>query len=64
MNTASNATHPATLLQERQKAAKQKIVDLLYSYPRDTPPEHVIFGYGGVRITFGELQDAFCVSTA
>lgn len=65
MNTAAtdNAAHQATVLQNRQKAAKQKIVGLLHSYPRDTPPEHIIFGYGGVRITFGDLQDAFGVST-
>ena len=49
-------------LQNRQKAARQRIVSLLRSYPRDTPPEHIIFGYGGVRISFGEMLDAFGVA--
>ena len=58
---------PATIqdrVSERDEAmriAKQKLVGLLKLYPRHTPPEHIIFGYGGVKITFSDLLDAFGV---
>jgi hypothetical protein len=46
---------------ELQAIAKTKLVKLLRSYPRDTPFEHILFGYGGVKVTLGDLLDAFNV---
>jgi|KBSSwiS6_1023812.scaffolds.fasta_scaffold01773_5 hypothetical protein len=40
-------------------AAKQKITKLLRGYPRDAPAEFVLFGYAGVKVTLGEMKDAF-----
>jgi hypothetical protein len=41
------------------QAAKHKITKLLRGYPRDAPAEFVLFGYAGVKVTLGEMKDAF-----
>ena len=46
---------------ERQQIAKAKLVKLIRSYPRDTPWEHILFGYGGVKVTLGDMVEAFSV---
>lgn len=44
---------------EQQRTARAKIARLLKAYPRDAPPEFILFGYGGVKVTLGEMKDAF-----
>jgi hypothetical protein len=53
--------HEAELMDNRKKYAKEKIYNLVRSYPKDTQDEWVVFGYGGVRITLGDLKDLFGV---
>jgi hypothetical protein len=48
-------------LDERKRYAKEKIYNLIRSYPKDTQDEWVVFGYGGVRVTIGDLRDLFGV---
>jgi len=48
-------------MDNRKKYAKEKIYNLVRSYPKDTQDEWVVFGYGGVRITLGDLKDLFGV---
>jgi len=37
----------------------KKISNMLKTYPRDTPDEHILFGYGSYRITFADMRQAF-----
>jgi hypothetical protein len=53
--------HAQTLFDTRKKAAKEKIYNLIRSYPKDTPDEWVVFGYGGTRVNLGDLKDLFGV---
>jgi len=61
--TAEQASrqHEQTLFDQRKRAAKDKLVALIKSYPKDTSDEWVVFGYGGVRISLGDLKDVFGV---
>lgn len=36
-----------------------KLRALIAAYPDDTPAEHVLFGYAGVRVTFGDMKAMF-----
>ena len=49
----------AQLRDQRMQESKQKLTRLLRAYPRDAPAELIVFGYGGVKVTLGELKDAF-----
>lgn len=42
---------------ERRRMAQDKLVALLRSYPNHTPPEHILFGYGGVKVHLSDLLD-------
>jgi hypothetical protein len=59
--TAEQASkqHEQTLFAERKRMAKGKIYNLVCSYPKDTSDDWVIFGYGGVRISLGDMKDLF-----
>ena len=53
--------HEQTLFDNRKKYAKEKIYNLVRSYPKDTSDDWVVFGYGGTRITLGDMKDLFGV---
>jgi hypothetical protein len=57
----ANRQHEADLRDNRKKHAKEKIYNLVRSYPKDTSDDWVVFGYGGVRVNLGELRDLFGV---
>ena len=63
MNTLTSeqasAQHLQDLMQDRKRVAKEKIYNLVRSYPKDTSDEWVVFGYGGVRISLGDFKDLF-----
>lgn len=42
---------------QRGKAAGDKLVKIAQSFPRTTPDEHVVFGFGGIKFTLGDLRD-------
>ena len=46
---------------EQGRIAREKLVKLIRSYPRDTPWEHILFGYGGVKVTLGDMVEALNV---
>jgi hypothetical protein len=54
-----NKLHLATLMDNRKLLAKEKIYNMVRSYPKDTHDEWVVFGYGGVKISLGDLKDLF-----
>ena len=56
-----NMKQQVELRDEQKRYAKEKIYNLVRSYPKDTQDEWVVFGYGGVRITIGDLRDLFGV---
>lgn len=47
---------PAKGWQERAEAASKKIVKLVRSIPKDTPDEHVIWGFAGQTLLVGDLR--------
>ena len=57
----ANKNHAAEIADNAQRIAKAKIYNLVRSYPKDTPDEWTVFGYGGVRVTLGDLKDLFGV---
>jgi len=57
----ANKSHLEELLGSRKRLAKEKIYNLVRSYPRDTPDDWVVFGYGGVKVNLGDLKDLFGV---
>jgi len=57
----ANKRHAAELMDNRKRAAKEKIYNLIRSYPKDTQDDWVVFGYGGTRISLGDLKDLFGV---
>jgi len=61
--TAEQASkqHEQTLFEQRKRVAKEKIYGLVQSYPKDTSDDWVVFGYGGIRVTLGDLKDLFGV---
>ena len=61
--TAEQASkqHEQDLFAQRKRMAKEKVFGLVKSYPKDTPDDWVVFGYGGVRISLGDLKDLFGV---
>lgn len=38
------------------QAAYDKVRQLALSYPISTPPEHIICGYGGIKLTVGDIR--------
>lgn len=44
-------------MDERRKAAQDKLVALVRSYPTHTPPDHILFGYGGRKIYLSDMWD-------
>jgi len=55
----ANASHLANLLDNRKRVAKEKVHNLVRSYPRDTPDDWVVFGYAGTKVNLGDLKDLF-----
>lgn len=49
----------AEALEQRRRAAQDKLVALVQSYPSHTPPDHILFGYGGRKIYLSDLWDLF-----
>ncbi len=53
---------PANNARAAAEAAVQKLRTITMSYPVTTPNEHTIFGANGIRITLGDLRDAFMMN--
>lgn len=58
----ANKTHLANLMENRKRIAKEKLYNIVRSYPLDTSDDWVVFGYGGQRVTLGDLKDLFGVA--
>lgn len=52
-------TAPGSEKYQKAKEAYDKLAALIHNYPDDTPDEHVLFGYGGVIVRFGDMRALF-----
>jgi vacuolar-type H+-ATPase subunit I/STV1 len=52
-------TRLASVDSDDREAAIKNLETIALSYPLTTPDSHVIFGFGGVRFTVGELRSIF-----
>jgi hypothetical protein len=64
-NVPDSGPEPADNIPDETGAfdeSREKMVTLINSLPISTPDSHILFGYGDVRITAGDLRTLFVVA--